>query len=882
MIKDEHKEMSGGSSPQAMIERLFKAPTVRHGLDNGLMLLHRPDFSSEVVSVQVWVKTGSIHEDALIGSGLSHFLEHMLFKGTERRDGKAISREVHAMGGAINAYTTFDRTVYYIDAPAAACAQAIDLLADIVLHSKLPEAEVERERSVILREIDMGLDDPDRQLSQALFRTAFQRHPYREPVIGHRALFEQVTAAELSAYYGARYVPNNMVLSVVGAVRTEDCIAMVDKTLGAVPRGRLAPVRIEAEPVQLAARREDIRGDYNVFRGGLGFKVPHLSHPDAPRLDALAHALGGGESSLLWERLRNEAKIVHYIDCRNWSPGDTGLLWISYVCDPGREREVEATILECIEGVATEGLPESVVEKARRQALSGEINGRKTMSGQASRLGLGEVVIGDVLYGRRYLQRLQTIEAGDLKTVAARYLVAEGMSSVTLGPESGAAGERASGGAAAQLAPFETLHDERGARLLLQADHRLPKVHFRAVFLGGPLSEPRGQRGISALLAELLTKDTAQRSAQSIAETVERVGGSFTAAAGNNTISLALEVLPSDLSLAVSLLSEAFSSPAFAPSTVATEREAQVAGLKESDDEILEYGLRRLRERFFGRHPFAIGPDGRIEDVERIDAKGLRAYYQRIVRADNLVLAVTGDFQREALLEALEGLLESGLPSSPPASPDPDAGQPTHSPETGPEQPYRGHESMAREQTVVLRGYPDAGVQEDDFVVGEVLNELFSGMSSRLFERVREDQGMAYYVGATRVIGLRGGMFVFYAGTHPSQAEAVLAEIDAEIARVASGGVTEAELERCRTRLKAARPMGKQTLGARAMHAAIQLSYGLPMEDDAAYGVRIDAVDGGALARFVAERFTTDREVQLTVGPQADTAPRDQPGPQGD
>ncbi|MGB0259596.1 MAG: M16 family metallopeptidase, partial [Coraliomargarita sp.] len=391
------------AATQDVLDRLFKAPISRRVLPNGLTVLHRPDFSSEVVSVQVWVKTGSIHEDTLIGSGLSHYLEHMLFKGTTRRDGKSISREVHAMGGGINAYTTFDRTVYYIDAPSTAFEGAVDILADIVLHSTLPEAEVERERDVILREIDMGLDDPDRQLSQALFRTAFQKHPYREPVIGHRELFEQVTREELWDYYKARYVPNNIVVSIVGAVDSETCEQIVDNAFGAVPRGRLAPVQIEQEPAQLAARREDIVGEYNIFRGGLGFKVPHLSHEDSPRLDALAHALGGGESSLLWERLRNQEQLVHYIDCRNWNPGGSGLFWISYVCDPGDQQKAEAAIRSILEEVGEQGLDDSVVEKAQRQALSGEINGRKTMSGQASRLGLGEVVLGDIYYARRYL-----------------------------------------------------------------------------------------------------------------------------------------------------------------------------------------------------------------------------------------------------------------------------------------------------------------------------------------------------------------------------------------------------------------------------------------------------------------------------------------------
>lgn len=857
---DMHPTHFSSANSHELIEQLFRAPVERHTLANGLTLVHRPDFSSEVVSVQVWVKTGSIHENILIGSGLSHYLEHMLFKGTTRRDGKSISREVHAMGGSINAYTTFDRTVYYIDAPSAAFPEIVDVLSDIVLHSTLPTDEVARERDVILREIDMGLDDPDRQLSQALFRTAFQRHPYREPVIGHRPLYEKVTADELRAYYHARYVPNNMVVSVVGAIAPETCLAEMDKTFGAAPRGRLAPVQIESEPVQLAARREDILGDYNVFRGGIGFKVPHLSHPDSPRLDALAHALGGGESSLLWERLRNQQKQVHYIDCRNWNPGDSGLFFIAYVCDPEKSHAVENAIHQTLEEVAATGFPESVVEKARRQALSSEINGRKTMSGQASRLGLGEAVIGDIYYGRRYLKRLQAVSPGDLQAVAKHYLVEENKSAVTLGPTPKVVENSAALEEKLALEPFEQIDFSSGARLLLQRDARLPKVHLRCVLQAGPLYEPEHQRGISALLAELLTKDTTSRSASAIAELIESIGGSFSATGGNNTISLALEVLPADLGIALELLQQALTCPVFDTATFETEREAQVAGLKEEDDEILEHGFRMLRERFFGTHPFSVGSDGRVADLEVLSPKDVRAHYEQIVRTGNIVLSVTGDFTREAVLEPLQDLLESGLSTEPFV--------PVLAPNRLQTAGFTGQEPMDREQAVVLQAYPDCGIQSDDYIVGEVLNELFSGMSSRLFERVREDQGMAYYVGSTRVVGLREGMFVFYAGTQPSQAEIVVAEIEREIARVAAGKVSAEELARCRTRLKAARPMGKQTIGARAMHAAIQVTYGLPIDDDAEHAAKLEMIDAATLAEFVKKYFNSEHRGRLIVGPE--------------
>lgn len=845
-----------------LIDSLYRAPVERHTLSNGLTLVHRADFSSEVVSVQIWVKTGSIHEDMMMGSGLSHYLEHMLFKGTERRDSKAISREVHAIGGSINAYTTFDRTVYYIDAPSSAFKQIIDVLSDIVLHSTLPEEEVNKERDVILREIDMGLDDPDRQISQALFRTAFQKHPYREPVIGHRALYEQVTGDELRAYYKARYVPNNMVVSIAGAVSPDACLDEVDARFGVAPRGRLAPVMIEEEPVQLAPRREDIVGEYNIFRGGLGYKVPNLSHADSPKLDALAHALGGGESSVLWECLRNKQKLVHYIDCRNWNPGGQGLFWISYVCDLEKQSQVEAAILEVIQQVLAAGFNESVVEKARRQALSAEINGRKTMSGQASRLGLGEVVVGDVYYGRRYLKRLNSVVPEDLRMVAKKYLVEATMSSVTLGPKL----QVTSPGEVAEqyaLPPFEQITFKSGARLLLQRDARLPKVHFRTVMLGGPLYEPSNQRGVSSLFAELLTKDTERRNAEETSTLVESIGARFMATGGNNTVSFSLEVLPTDVPTALELIRDALICPVFEESTFEIEREGQVASLKEEDDEILDYGFRKLRERFFGAHPFSVGADGRIEDLEALTRDDVVAHYQSIVTAPNLVLSVCGDFDRDELVEALRPLMDELLP------------QQRFTPSKmalfqGPKESLDLHEPMDREQAVVLHAFPDVGIQHEDYVVVEMLNELFSGMSSRLFERVREDRGMAYYVGSSRIIGLEAGMFVFYAGTQPSQAEEVIKEIQAEIARVSAGDVLEDELQRCRARLKAARPMGRQTLGARAMHAAIQVTYGLPIDDDLDHAAKLDSIGTDELSRFACKYFSAEKGVRMVVGPVND------------
>ena len=319
-----------------LLETFWKQPPERTVLANGLTLLVQRDTSAPVASVQVWVKTGSIHEGSLLGAGLSHYLEHLLFKGTERRAGREIAVTVQEHGGNINAYTTFDRTVYYIDLPANHVGVALDVLADAVLHSTLPADEVTREKDVILREIAMGNDDPDHRLGEALFDTAFRQHPYRYPVIGYRDVFTAVTREDLLAYYHARYVPNNLVVVVAGDVDPVEVRALVETHFGSAPRAKLAPVLVLPEPAQLSSRALHRQEDVELTRAGLSWQIPGLTHADAPVLDLLGVLLGQGDSSVLWQAVREKARLVHAIDATSWNPGETGLFYISFVCEPAR------------------------------------------------------------------------------------------------------------------------------------------------------------------------------------------------------------------------------------------------------------------------------------------------------------------------------------------------------------------------------------------------------------------------------------------------------------------------------------------------------------------------------------------------------------------
>lgn len=841
-----------------LLAPFWREPVTRTVLPNGLTLIVKPDHSAPLASVQVWVKTGSIHEGQQLGAGLSHYLEHMLFKGTERRAGREISATVQSHGGYINAYTTFDRTVYYIDLPSEHVAVAIDLLGDAVLHSTLPAGEVEKEKNVILREIDMGRDDPDHRLTESLFDTAFRQHPYRYPIIGYRDVFAALTREDLVAYYQARYVPNNLVVVVVGSVDPAAIEAEVAKHFGAVPRSRLAPVLVLDEPVPLAPRELHRREDVEITRAGLAWQIPGLDHPDAPFLDVLASLLGGGDSSILWQEIREKAQLVHQIDAASWNPGSVGLFYVSLTCEPGKREAATAAIHRTLERVARTGFKNRDLQKVLRQLVVGEINTRKTMSGQASRLGAAEVVVGDLAFAQSYFERLARVNSQELVRVLRTYLVPTRLTSVSLNPVDPAATVSAESlPSVASRSGFEEVTLPNGARLLLQKDARLPSVHLRLAVSGGPAAEQPGRRGATALLTTLLTKDTQSRTAAEVAQAVEEVGGSFSPFSGNNTLGVAVEMLSSDADRALELLADAILTPTFAAKTFAIERDAQVAELQQDADDVVTYGRKATRRRFFGDHPLALDPQGDLADVKALTREDVRALHRRLFVSHNVVLAVAGDFPR-GFDRKLKAFLRR-LPEGPAFT--------SQVPFKGPREVGEFVERQPREQAVVFQAFPGPGVLDSDHYVAEVADELFSGMASRLFERVREDKGLAYFVRSSRVIGVDTGMFYFYAGTAPVHGAEVLAEIEAEIDRVASGGVEPVELSRCQARLKAGKRQSLQTNGSRAMQAALNCLYGLPVNDWQHYDQRIDEVTIKALATFARQRLKRAQRVQLVVQP---------------
>src|SRR5467141_3612150 len=404
-------------------------------LPNGLTIIVQEDRSAPVASVQAWCATGSIDEDAHLGAGLSHILEHMLFKGTKTRSTNEIAQKIQDVGGYINAYTSFDRTVFWIDVPKDGVATALGVLSDAMMNSTLPPEEYRKEQEVIRREFAMGMDDPDRVAGLLLFGTAYQRHPYRFPVIGEIEIYNQLTQEQVMQYYKTRYVPNNLTFIVVGDVDAEKVRQQLTELFAPYPEKSLQPVFIPAEPPQLGRRETHNEFATELSRLSLAWHIPEITHPDVPAIDLLSTILGEGRSSRLYRRVREEAGLAFGVSAFYYTPWDPGLLGIDATVGPAKREATQELVLKILEEIKQAGVTTNELAKAKKISLSHHFGSLTTMRGQASDLGSNWFLTRNLNFTRDYLAAVQEITPEDIRRVADKYLTSDNLTIISLNPK---------------------------------------------------------------------------------------------------------------------------------------------------------------------------------------------------------------------------------------------------------------------------------------------------------------------------------------------------------------------------------------------------------------------------------------------------------------
>ena len=825
-------------------------------LDNGLVVLLKEDRSAPMVALQFWVGAGSIHEAENLGGGLSHYLEHMIFKGTPSRGPAQVSQEIADAGGEINAYTSNDRTVFHATLPAERWLVGLDVLADAVFHPSFPEDEWAREREVILREVDMGEDDPARVLNRLTWETAYRVHPYRVPIIGWRDVLTTMDRDDLVAYHRRHYSPDNLILAVAGDVPLADLEAAIRERLEKIPRTPRAPVLVPAEPPQLAERFARKTGAYEVTRIAWVFHATDLADPDTPALDVLASAVGSGRSSLLVKRLREERQIVLDVDAWSYTPKDPGLFGIHAECEPEKETEVVAALRAEVARWQTEPFDSARIEQARREVLVGAIQELAAMDGQAAAMASGEFYAADPRHTEVYLEKVRQVAPDDLTRVARKYLRPENGSWTLLAPaeDSAAGADRA---AAADLHVQDHVFPS-GLRLIVREDSRLPMAYVAAVLGGGLLAETDGQAGVSQLASDLLTRGTSEHTAAELAELLESRAVSLASFSGRNSYGLSAASLSEDLPLMLGTVAECLLDSQFPEDELEKQRALQLAAIRRALEKPMTHAQQMVRDAFFPGHPYRFSPLGAPDAVAALARADVQAHHRKLLSASNLVLAVFGDVKKDAVAAAVAAAFAE-LPANPPpawpALPPPPAGA------------VRKEKQLPFKQTVLVRAWPGiaSGDPREDAV--SVLMDALSGLSSDLFIEVRDKRGLAYYVGATHFTGPVGGLFTIYAGTTSEGRAEVEAQIQAQTERLRGAGLRPEEFARAVEQLRAEQARTLQNNGAMAQQCALDELLGLGYRHSLTTAERLQNLTPDAVRAAAESIFSSPGEAVAVVLP---------------
>ncbi len=806
-------------------------------LENGLTIIVREDHNAPVVSAQAWCAAGSIHEGRWLGAGLSHVLEHMLFKGTTTRPGSRIDQEVQEAGGYMNAYTSFDRTVYHIDVPNTGAVKAIDILCDIMQHATLPPDELAKELDVIRREMDMGQDDPGRRASRRLFEVAYTKSPYRYTIIGYLDIFNRIQPDDIRSYYTEKYAPNNVFFVVAGDVKNADVVAQIKLAYANCKSQAMPPVVLPLEPRQTGERTIIEEAAVELGHAHFAWHIPELRHADIPVLDVLAVLLGSGRSSRLHQQVREKQGVVHHVDAWTYSPGLPGLFGVSSVVDGDKFEAANAAILAEIEKIKSMSVNADELQKAQKQFISATLSSRKTMEGQAQNLGGNWLVANDLNFSERYLAAVKKVTTADVQRVTRHYLTTENRTLYALLPTGASPKTKANVETNADH-PIKKFELPNGLKLLVKEDHRLPFVEFRAMFQGGVLAENESNNGSTSLLAKLLLKGTPTRNAERIATEIESVGGHIDSYGGNQSYGVNAEVLSSDFATGLGLLADVLLNPIFPADELEREREVQLAGIQSRRDDLLKSASLAMRRGLFGNTSFGLDPIGSEASVKKVSVADLKSFHQKLTVPNNCVMAIFGDVKAADVKAAVEKAFGSWKKVA--LQPSTFNFQPATSAK-------RFTETRDKKQAVLVIGFPGTTIFSEDRYALELLQECCSDLGSRLFLRIREQLGLAYYVGAQTLCGVAPGYFAFYTGTEPAKAELVEQELLKEAELLRTEGLTADELRRAKAKIIGGKKIARADLGHLASTSALDELYGLGYQrselDDAKYeAVTLDQI----------------------------------------
>ena len=855
-------------------------------LDNGLTLLVKETPGTKVATVQIWVKAGSAFEEPN-EAGITHLIEHMIFKGTPSHGPGELAEAVEGVGGRINAYTSYDYTVYHATLSARHWGSAMEMLTDAVLHSVFDADELEREKKVVLEELYMRRDRPETKLFERLMSEAYSTHPYRKPIIGTEESVSSFTREDILKYMEKHYQANNLTVVVVGDVSYKEVRDKVVELMGGMADGNGKTPSLPVEPARSAARLFVVKDDVQQGHMALAFPVSAFANPDTPVLDVMSMILGQGQSSRLYHRLRDEKGLVYRIDASAFTPRDPGLLEVtaSLAAENGLPA-MEAALVELFK-LKYVAVTDEELERAKRNLESDFIFNLERMEGQARMLGSFQFLAGDPREDD-YLAQVRGVTREDILRVAAKYLKTDQVVAGFLipakvsfdeNPEKFKALIAKADDAARHAAPASLVVDSflpnmhrfilpNGATLLVRENPSVPTVAVRVVFPGGLRSETSASNGAFALLSDLLTKGTEKMSARELAVAVADMAGELHGFNGKNTFGVKADFLARYFEPGMKLVRDVLRVPTFDAAELEKIRPELLAMLKQQEDSLPSLAFREFNRVLFHGHPYGLNTVGSEEVLAHLDAASLKNLYAEYARPDRMVIAVVGDVDAESVRKVVTGLfgdwkVENGV-------------EVMNGEDILPPDPVSAPEIVQidrdKEQVHLIIGFLGATMTSDDRYALEVLDTALSGQSGRLFTQLRDKQSLAYSLSSFTLQGLDTGSFGIYIGTSPDKKADAIKAMWRELYRVRAELLGDDELQKAKNVIVGHYELGLQTHSAQALEATLNETYKLGLDFGTRYVRAVEEVTAEQVRDAARKYIQPDHYVMVRVGAESAVA----------
>ncbi len=810
-------------------------PVFERKLDNGLKALALPRTQAPVVVCDLYYPVGSVNEPPG-QSGLAHFVEHMLFKGTRRLPKGQIDRLAFLAAGQSNAETGEDLTHYWFAFPRDCWELALAIEADRMHEAVFDPREVESERHVIVEERARELDSPQGRLDQNHLAVSYLVHPYRNPILGWPEEVRNLTVANLTTFYRAHYRPDGAVLVVVGDLEPARVLDRVEAHFGTLTAGAARrPAVAATEPRQKGRRGFTLVESDSAPRGLIGWHSVPFAHPDAPALDVLSDLLTCGRRARLWDRLVEHDRLATWVEASQEGAHLAGQFLIQVEAALGATpTAIEAALFEVLAELAHEGPTRAELARSRNRLEAAWRWEQEELAGLAA--GLGHVALwGDWRAWQEAHRASLAVTADEIRRVAGTYLVETGLTVGWSLPQS-LCGQAADALPVVELpalpprpaappatdAPLglvvpvggSTLADYRPRRVVLSNGLRLiyePRPDTGTVALdlyvdAGQLREAKP--GLAHLTGRLREEGTTRRSAEEVAAAVEDVGGTLDVSATG----LSLRLRGEDLALALELTGDLTLRPAFPPTALDWLTRRIAAEIQADRDDPAFRADAIFRALVYGDHPYGRDPRGTVRQLGGLRREDVQAHHARFFRPENAFLVCVGDFEPRGLRALVERHLGRWEPGGTEAAVYP---QPVRLPKA-----RNRRVAHAGEQVHLLLGHLGIARDDPDFEALMVLDHILGsgpGFTDRLSRILRDELGLAYTVGGglTDSADLVPGLFRIYVGTGPDEARRAAAVVVEQVTAMHAGAFTADEVDRARRYLAGAWVFDFQTVGQR-------------------------------------------------------------------